>query len=198
MPRGYRKDGTKIIPPSSKGLKRSRETCEKISRIHKGKKVSEEAKAKMRAAKLKKPTKYWLGKKRSEEDRKKMSKKRTVTWRYSLETRKKMSERQRGEKGNNWKGGVETVNKVVRKSLEYRLWREAVFKRDKYTCLWCGRVGSPWDKEKKKNIPLNADHIKPFCDYPELRFAIENGRTLCEPCHKKTDTYGKPSKKNTV
>ena len=36
---------------------------------------------------------------------------------------------------------------------------------------------------------LNADHIKPFSLFPELRFDLNNGRTLCVECHKKTDTY---------
>jgi len=31
--------------------------------------------------------------------------------------------------------------------------------------------------------------IKPFAYFPELRLVIANGRTLCIPCHKKTDTY---------
>lgn len=69
----------------------------------------------------------------------------------------------------------------IRRCLQYRLWRESVFKKDNYTCIWCGQIGGR----------LNADHIKPFAYYPELRFAIDNGRTLCENCHRKTDTYGK-------
>lgn len=88
-------------------------------------------------------------------------------------------------KGGNhysWKGGVTPINKVIRKSVEYKLWRSAVFARDNYTCIWCG---------SKDNI--KADHIKPFALYPELRFAIDNGRTLCDRCHRTTDTYGNKS-----
>jgi len=87
-----------------------------------------------------------------------------------------------GEKNNRWKGGITPINKQIRHSFEYKLWRKAVFERDNYTCVWCG------EKEKVSGR-LNADHIKPFAHYPELRFAIDNGRTLCEECHKTTDTY---------
>jgi len=64
--------------------------------------------------------------------------------------------------------------------LEYRLWRQGVFERDNYTCQHCGKVG----------YKLAADHIKPYSTHPELRYDIDNGRTLCMSCHTKTDTYG--------
>lgn len=92
----------------------------------------------------------------------------------------------KGEKNCNWKGGVSKTNyQDVRNSFEYRMWRISVFERDNYTCIWCGaRCG------KGKSVELCADHIKPFFLYPELRFAIDNGRTLCSECHRTTDTYG--------
>lgn len=103
----------------------------------------------------------------------------------SLEWRKKIGDHYRGEKSKFWKGGVSPQNELIRKSLEYRLWRKAVFERDNYTCLWCGIRGGCG-----KKVILHADHIKPFSLFPELRFAIDNGRTLCIDCHKTTDTYG--------
>ena len=76
--------------------------------------------------------------------------------------------------------GKTTLAVRLRNCLEYRNWRKAVFERDSYTCQECGQVGGK----------LNADHIKRFAHYPELRFEVSNGRTLCENCHRKTDTFG--------
>lgn len=92
--------------------------------------------------------------------------------------------RLRGDKHPNWRGGLTSENDTIRNSFEYKLWRESVFERDDYTCVWCGAHSGCGTK-----ITLQADHIKSFALFPELRFDIDNGRTLCIDCHKKTPTY---------
>jgi len=100
---------------------------------------------------------------------------------HSIEWRLLMSEKLSGDKCHLWKGGVTAENERIRKSARYKIWRESVYKRDDYTCQICSRRGG---------ITLNSDHIKPFAFFPELRFELDNGRTLCVDCHRKTDTFG--------
>lgn len=90
----------------------------------------------------------------------------------------------RGDKHPNWKGGISPLNKIFRHSVEYKLWRKAVFVRDDYTCVLCTVRSS-----KGNPVVLNADHIKAFSLFPELRLELSNGRTLCVPCHKKTPNF---------
>ncbi len=132
---------------------------------------------------------------------------------FTDKTRKKMSDSAKkrpirsGEHASNWRGGkpkcpicngrmpgrnskrcgscrskmaTTPALERLRKTSLYKIWRIAVFERDCYTCVWCLVRGGK----------LNADHIKPFAYFPELRFAIDNGRTLCEDCHRKTETFG--------
>jgi len=87
----------------------------------------------------------------------------------------------RGEKSFNWKGGLTPIHTRIRNSLEYKMWRMSVFQRDRFTCIWCG-----YRSKGSKIVDIHADHIKRFSMYPELRLAIDNGRTLCVPCHKTT------------
>jgi hypothetical protein len=126
---------------------KSKDRSEKLSRLHKGKKLTVEHRLKM-----------------------------------------SISQKKRVEEGRNnlYKGGITPLNKAIRESLQFKLWREAVYTRDNYTCVLCGARSS-----KGNPVILNADHIKKFADYPELRFAIDNGRTLCIDCHKETETYGR-------
>lgn len=80
---------------------------------------------------------------------------------------------------------IRSENGKIRQSSTYRAWRMAVLIKDNFTCQRCG----------KKGVYLEADHIKPFAYFPELRFDVSNGRALCKPCHQKTDTYGSGAKK---
>jgi len=104
---------------------------------------------------------------------------------HSDETKQKISMSKRGktmgENNPNWKGGTYgTERHQAMGRIDYSLWRTAVFMRDDYTCQTCNERGGE----------LNADHIKPWSLYPELRYAIDNGRTLCISCHRQTDTWG--------
>jgi len=137
-----------------------------------------------------------LGKKHSQDTKELWSKTRKgrIPWNkgrvgvqnHSPETRLKMSNSRKGAKSHLWKGGITPINQQIRTSKKYKDWRIAVFERDDYTCQECGSRG----------VTLHADHIKPFAYYPELRLVIENGRTLCVPCHKKTDSYANKAKTN--
>lgn len=81
-------------------------------------------------------------------------------------------------KGNhwNWQNGISSENHIIRGSIEYKTWALAVKNRDNYTCQICN---------KRNGEELHSDHIKPFSLYPDLRFEISNGRTLCVDCHYK-------------
>ena len=85
----------------------------------------------------------------------------------------------RGELSRNWQGGKTPQGVIIRYSSESKAWRKSVLERDKYTCQVCGKIGGR----------LDVDHIRPFAYFPELRLELSNGRTLCHPCHKKTDTF---------
>ena len=117
-----------------------------------------------------------------------------------LEVRKKMGDSHRGEKSHFWRGGVTSIQDYCRTIMEYDIWRKSVFARDNYICQECGARNGVG-----KAVVLNADHIKQFaaillenkvtttedarkCD---ALWDINNGRTLCEPCHRETPTYAR-------
>lgn len=139
--------------------------------------------------------KGFLGRKHTDETKTKMSKPRPnrqgmPPWNkgmkfgpLSLELRIKAGEKNRGSNNPNWKGGLSPIRTKIRQSLEYRFWKEGVYKKCDNSCVDCGIKGDI------NSSYLNADHIKPFALFPELRLDIDNGRVLCLNCHSKTDTY---------
>lgn len=121
---------------------------------------------------------HWLGKKRGNL--------------HNEEYKKRMRERT-GESCPAWKGGITPLLKLIRHCFKYRQWRSDIFQRDDYTCQICNQRGGE----------LNADHHpKMFSEiFAENKIKtlgealvceefwnLNNGRTLCKPCHQK---YGK-------
>ena len=89
-------------------------------------------------------------------------------WNYG-----KPNYRNRGENHPRWKGGV-GKHDPDRKRFESVEWRNKVFERDNYTCQECGMQGK-----------LECHHIKLWSKYPEYRYDVNNGITLCKKCHRK-------------
>jgi len=155
------------------GEHRTEETRKKIALANHGKhnslatefKVGHEVSLETR----KKISKIMKGKPKSLEQREKISKSvskaligRDTPW-------------AQGSNSHFWRGGITQINIKVRKSAKYRIWRSKVFERDLYICQKCGKSG----------VYLVAHHIKSFANYPDLRFEINNGLTLCKKCHDK-------------
>ena len=85
----------------------------------------------------------------------------------------------------NWRGGITPLNKLLRNKSMIKIWREAVFLRDNFTCQnkdckFC---------DNKIGVMLNAHHIKSISLYPELRFDVGNGVTYCINFHLKSGMH---------
>jgi hypothetical protein len=91
-----------------------------------------------------------------------------------LETKRRNGSIRRGEHHYKWKGGRPWERF---KKPEYLAWRNAVLERDGYICQSCRC------QCKKYERGLAAHHIKPYADYPDLRYDTLNGLTLCRQCH---------------
>ena len=82
-----------------------------------------------------------------------------------------------GDKSANWKGGL--PNRVMsneRNNSAYKEWVRLVKKRDKNICKL---------KDKSCSGYNIVHHIKSWKCYPELRYKINNGITLCQAHHPK-------------
>lgn len=96
-----------------------------------------------------------------------------------------------GERNPNWKGGITPLNQQVRHCLKYKEWIKAIFERDNYTCVLCGKRGSgdlEADHHPKYFCQIMFDNkIKTLEDAEKCSemWDINNGRTLCMKCHKR-------------
>lgn len=82
----------------------------------------------------------------------------------------------RGEQHHSWKPADQCVGGEVwkiRNSIEYKEWRIKVWSRDKNKCRVCGI----------RKDPMVAHHLDGFNIFPEKRFDVDNGVTLCDRHH---------------
>ena len=88
-----------------------------------------------------------------------------------------------GEKNPNWNPNLTEEDRLhSRKYPEYEKWRKEVYERDNYTCQKC---------KSKRGGDLVAHHINGYHWDKDSRIEVDNGATLCEPCHKEFHaTYG--------
>jgi hypothetical protein len=82
----------------------------------------------------------------------------------------------RGKQHHSWKPADQCVGGEVwkiRNSIEYKEWRIKVWSRDKTKCRVCGI----------RKDPMVAHHLDGFNIFPEKRFDVDNGVTLCDRHH---------------
>jgi transposase-like protein len=125
---------------------------------------------------------------------------------FSEDTRQRMSKAKGGKWGGKFIGPdhpkwlppeqrKSPLYKQIRDCTKMQEWRKFIFERDDYTCQSCLKRGGI----------LNADHIKQFAlilkengiktledaILCEELWQLSNGRTLCDNCHRKTDTFAR-------
>lgn len=186
--------------PWIKGRTHSKKTREILSKLNKGKSLSEETKRRI----SENNAKWLLGKTHTEEARKKiadagrgrkpwnknllmpsetkikisLTKKGSIPWNkgkkgiYSKEYRQKLSEVNRGNKSNLWQGGKSFEPYTIdwTKTL-----RESIRERDKYVCQICNI--------KQSDSIHSIHHI----NYDKKNCNPDNLITLCKKCHMKTN-----------
>lgn len=79
-----------------------------------------------------------------------------------------------GENHYNWDSELTKEHREKRRNdSRKRPWTNAVFNRDGYTCQRCGQIRGK----------IQAHHLYDYTSYPEYRYDINNGVTLCKSCH---------------
>jgi hypothetical protein len=183
-----------------------------------GRKLSDEHKLKLSKSKkkyfkdnpdaIRKIADRLTGKKQSADTIKKRISKTKGVKRTDEQKKKMRLSAKKGELNHSWRGGKCKLSYRLKRSSRYSDWRSAVYERDNYTCQVCGIKGGK----------LNPHHLKPFsvlideltigiknkeAEYYKLLeceklWDINNGQTLCVPCHKKTDSYGRSCKTQSI
>ncbi len=123
-----------------------------------------------------------LGSHHSKESKEKISKSKKGRKQSISERNMRYKISRKGAESNLWCGGKSKTYKYRHTTgFAFKKWREAVFKRDNWTCQQCSKRS-----ESGSQVYLEAHHIKTWIEYPDLRYTVSNGQTLCRKCHNLT------------
>lgn len=176
--------------------------------MKKGQKMPEALRKAQSERMLRKPLRYWLGKKRtpvSEATRKKLSdaqRRAYAEGRRSVSgvNRQKIASLNLGKTGDLHPKWVEDKKRpfyhAIRTLHEYKVWRKQIFKRDNYTCQLCGVRGGALEADHHPVMfveIIRQNDLYNMSDVVKCKELWEAcGRTLCRSCHK--STFRKPRK----
>lgn len=98
-----------------------------------------------------------------------------------------------GKNNPNWKGGMDFIMRIRRCYL-YMKWVKRIFERDNFTCQICGKRGGNLEADHYPKMfcdVINEYNIKNYEDALKCKelWILDNGRTLCKECHKKTFVF---------
>jgi hypothetical protein len=89
--------------------------------------------------------------------------------------------------------GLSNLTRQTINLFEYRQWRSDVFTRDNFKCQICGSNKKIQAHHiKSRSLIVKENNLKTIEDVIscEELWNINNGQTLCDICHRKTDNYG--------
>lgn len=105
-----------------------------------------------------------------------------------------------GSKNANWKGGLSGWRKLARGRLNEHFVRP-IMERDKFHCQWCGSKGPLVVHHHKRSfqeivekivLKIPENEIENFVNAIVIEHCLEDGVTLCAPCHNQYHAeYGK-------
>lgn len=159
-----------VVGHNPRGISRTDEVRERISKGLSGRVLSEESRARGSEAKMgEKNPMYGRGNERTGSNNPMYGRK------ISEEHKRRITETQSGDKHHNWQGGI---SRLPYTQDWTRTLKEATRQRDGHQCKMCG-IGQDEISEK-----LNVHHI----DYEKENCNTDNLISLCRSCHAKTSS----------
>ena len=81
---------------------------------------------------------------------------------------------QKGERNPGWNSNLTQEERIKQRNTpSHRIWAHLVKARDNFTCQICQKIGGQ----------LHSHHLNSYSKFPQERYKIENGVTLCKSCH---------------